>query len=174
MSYCSLSWATVAGESLGRFLTSSQLKNSEGEEERVVVPGARCKGAGKAEMGVCGCFHTITSSSSARGNESTDESGGIATDVASLSNGDTAPSTVSGPNCGASGVNGGETGSTRGFDTLRTWFCALFFAFFLDDLLLARTAGVGGGESMMRPGRGTTTATGDDDGGCGDSGGASS
>jgi hypothetical protein len=74
ISYCSLSWAIVSGDSLGSALISSQLKNSVGEEVREGVPGARCIGVGRAEIGVWGCFQTITSSSSAKGNESLDES----------------------------------------------------------------------------------------------------
>lgn len=89
----------MAGESLGRFLTSSQLKNSDGEEEREEVLGARCIGAGKVEIGVCGCFHTITSSSSARGNESSDASGAIAREDTSPSKGNTASSTAATLNC---------------------------------------------------------------------------
>jgi hypothetical protein len=78
---------------------SSQLKNSEGEEEREEVLGARCKGAGKVEIGVWGCFHTITSSSSARGNESLDESCAIVREDMSPSNENTASSTATGLNC---------------------------------------------------------------------------
>lgn len=76
----------MARESFGRFLTSSQLTNSEGDGEREGVLFAR----GEGTVGVGGCFQTITSSSSARGNESFES---CANSTADMSNENTASST---------------------------------------------------------------------------------
>jgi len=90
----------VAGESLGRSLTSSHLKKSLGEGVREGVPGTRCFGAGgTANVGVSGCFQTITSSSSAKGNESSDPSMSCARPIGGNKGAGTASSTADEGNC---------------------------------------------------------------------------